>query len=313
MNRMKRIIILSCVVLGLLLSCKDQQSTAEQQQKNSKEKVSAVLKVAVTPTLDGLPLFVAHQKKLFLQHGLVVRLNMFQAQMDQDTALLGGSVDGAVTDLVRAERLQQHDSLPLHYLTSTNASWQMLTHKMTRIKSVHQMEDKMMAMTRYSATDLLADMVIDEAAVDSDKVFKIQINDVAIRLGMLKGGIMDAMFLPEPQATEARLLESTVLMDTEERNIRLGVIAFRKDLSDDTHRKGQLAAFAEAYNEACDSINKKGLNSYRDLIVEYCGTTKKVVEALPKSIHYGHVKAPREIDLNRAKTWLETINKKERR
>ena len=40
---------------------------------------------------------------------------------------------------------------------------------------------------------------------DAEEVFKVQINDVALRLQMLLNNEMDAMLLTEPQATTARI------------------------------------------------------------------------------------------------------------
>ena len=59
----------------------------------------------------------------------------------------------------------------------------------------------MLAMTRYSATDLLADYAVDSAKLKSEQVFKIQVNDVNIRLKMLLNNEIDAVLLTEPQAT----------------------------------------------------------------------------------------------------------------
>ncbi|MDD2219578.1 MAG: hypothetical protein PHS63_05775, partial [Desulfoplanes sp.] len=55
-----------------------------------------------------------------------------------------------------------------------------------------------------------------------------QINDVNIRLKMLVNNEMDAIVIPEPQATTARLLKNSVLMDSRDKDFHSGVIAFRE-------------------------------------------------------------------------------------
>ena len=117
---------------------------------------------------------------------------------------------------------------------------------------------------------------------------------------MLINNEMDAMWLPEPQATTARLAKHPVMMDTKQKDIRLGVIAFREKALKDKRRQQQLNAFVKAYNRACDSINHYGLKEYADLIKKYCHTDDKTVEALPK-MTFPHAAPPRAVDLERAK------------
>ena len=82
-------------------------------------------------------------------------------------------------------------------------------------------------MARYSATDYLTDLAIDSGKPKYD-VYRVQINDVQIRLRMLLNNEMDAMLLPEPQATKARLEQHVLLMDSRDKNLQLGAIAFRQ-------------------------------------------------------------------------------------
>src|SRR3712207_8430211 len=54
-----------------------------------------------------------------------VHLRFFNAQMDCDTAIAGGGIEGYVTDLVRVQRLSKR-GVSLEYVTATNASWQLI-------------------------------------------------------------------------------------------------------------------------------------------------------------------------------------------
>lgn len=293
------------MVVVFLMAC---GTDAGQQQRRTNEgydaEDSTLLRVAVTPTLDCLPLYLAEKNGFFQQQGVTVVLRRYQAQMDQDTAMERGRAELFMTDLVRAERMQQR-GLPLQYLTSTNLGWQLYTSKLARIKRLEQLDDKMLAMTRYSGTALLADYAVDSARLGSERVFRIQVNDVGVRLNMLEGGIMDALLLPEPQATQARLLGCPMLLDSRQLDICLGVMAARKDMMTDSLRHAQVEAFLNAYNMACDSINKYGVESYRHLIVENCGVTSTTADSLPMPLHFEHVQPPRPADVERAKAWLE--------
>jgi NitT/TauT family transport system substrate-binding protein len=220
--------------------------------------------------------------------------------MDCDTALIGGSIEGAITDLVRAERMQAHGTR-LQYVAATNTYWQLITNRLARIKELNQLSDKMIAMTRYSATDYLATLAIDSGKPKYD-VYRVQINDVVLRLHMLLNNEMDAMLLTEPQATTARIYHNPVLMDSRDKNIHFGVLAFTATSLKDKRRKAQLKTFIAAYNMACDSLNKNGLQHYSKLIQEYCAADDKTIKALPK-MKFEHAAPPRNKDINRAKKY----------
>ena len=275
-----------------------QRRLSREQRKALLRADSAALKIATTPTMDCLPLFVAVADSCFKQAGVDVHLRQCNAQIDGDTLIANGYVEGVVSDLVRTERLRRMGT-PLQYVAATNASWQLVANRTARVKSVAQLAEKMIAMTRFSATDYLADLAVREAKPKGD-VFRIQVNDVQTRLRMLLNNEMDAMLLPEPQATTARLWKNTVLLDTKSKDIRLGVIAFSEKAMKDADRKRQLSLFIKVYNQMCDSINKNGVRHYAPVIAKYMGADEKTINALP-NMKYPHASAPRQADLERAK------------
>lgn len=299
---MKKIVSYLLTIAFLAASCgpsyEETKRLTRAQRAQLKRQDSLALKVAVLPTLDCLPIYLAKDHLFFDTLKTDVRLRLYNAQMDCDTALAGGSIEGSITDLIRAERLQAKGT-PLRYVAATNTHWQLISNRTARVKEPKQLGDKMVAMTRYSATDYLTDLALDGVKT-SATVFRIQINDIPLRLRMLINNEMDAMWLPEPQATTARLAKHPVMMDTKTKDIRLGVIAFRERALADKRRQQQLDAFVKAYNRACDSINHFGLKHYGDLIKNYCKADDKTVEALPQ-IKFSHAVPPREADMERAK------------
>ena len=303
MKKILTIAIIACLLAACGQSYEETKRISRQQQRELARKDSAALKIAVMPTLDCLPMFVAEHYQLFdtLRGG--VRLKQFAAQMDCDTALERGRVEGAISDLVRAMRMERRGT-KIRYEAATNTRWQLVTNRNARVRQLKQLDDKMVAMTRYSATDLLTDRVVDSVKLDKDRVFKVQINDVHVRLLMLQNNEMDALWLTEPQATVARLMKHNVVYDTGKENVQLGVLAFREKEMQRQARAQQLQLFVKAYDQACDSINKYGVRHYRDLIVKRCKMKANMVDSLPDDIKYEHVRGPRERDVALAERWL---------
>lgn len=305
-----RIVYLFAIIAlsGLTLSCG--KSYEERKRLNRLERLrlaredSAAFKVAILPTLDCLPVFVAKRHQLYDTARIDLRLKAYSAQMDCDTALMNGRVEAGFSDLVRMENMRTRGT-ELHCLTATQAYWQLIGNRLARIRQLKQMDDKMMAMTRHSATDLLGDLAVDSARLKTERVFRVQINDVRLRLKMLENNEMDVMWLTEPQATAARMRKHHVLADSRGADIRLGALAVRQDIMDDKTRRRQIEAFCKAYNDAADSINKYGWGTYADLIMKYCAVDKKVVAALPRNLKYEHIAPPRDADVERAKKYIQ--------
>lgn len=294
-------VFIACISV-VLIGCGD--SVAKQKRLSKAEKMradsidSASFRVGVLPTLDCLPVYVAKERKLFDSLGVDVHLRRYTAQMDCDTALERKRVIGSVSDLVRVNRLQNR-GIELVVPISTNTYWQLITNRRSRISDLKQLSDKMIAITRFSATDFLANLAIDSIKPKYD-VYRVQINDVNIRLKMLLNNEMDAVLLTEPQATLARLNGHKVLMDSRDKDLRLGCFAFRKKGLSEPNRTKQLDTFIKAYNMAVDSINRYGLAHYGDLIVKYCNSDVRMLAKLPK-IQYSKAASPRLRDLEKVK------------
>lgn len=289
----------------LLLAC---GNTYEEQKRLSRAERarlyradSLAFKVAVLPTLDCLPFYVAKERMMYDTTRLDLRLRRYTAQMDCDTALSGGSVEMAASDLVRLAFLQKR-KVQAQAWTSTGAYWQLIANRKARLRKSAQFGDKMVAMTRYSATDYLTDKFLEGAKTTAD-VFRVQVNDVNVRLDMLLNNAMDAMWLTEPQATVAREAGNNVVADSRKMNANLGIFAIRSDRTADSHRKMQMAELRKAYNRACDSINAFGIGRYGDVISKYYRGRPLKTAALPK-MNFKHVAEPTDADSRAAAIFI---------
>ena len=294
--------LLCLVVASCGKSYEEQRRISRAEKARLAREDSLALKVGVVPTLDGLPLFVAKDRHFFDSLGVDVRLKAYDSHIDCDQAMSEKKVEGGMTDVVRGERMRRK-GLTLRYVAATNAYWQFISNRLSRISELKQMEDKMVAMTRFSATALLTDLALDSVRMKPETVFPVQINDPNVRLHMLLNNEMDAMLATEPQATAARLMKNAVHMDSRDKDLRLGVVAFREGALRDNHRTGQLKAFVKAYNMACDSINRYGRQHYADIIKKYTKADDRTVAALPQ-LKFPVAAAPRQKDIDRANRWL---------
>ena len=301
---MKRINYLLILAVLTLVSCgksdKELQAERQAQKLAEREAYQKAYKIAVMPTMDCLPVYLLKDSLLYDTAKVDIRLCWFNAQMDCDTAMIGGSVQAAFSDLVRTERLKHRNKVLMHYLTDTNLNWQLIADKDSKLKQLSDLSDKIVAMTRFSGTDLLTDMAVKKAK-PKYQVFRVQVNDVLVRLAMLQNHEIDAYWFAEPQITKALSADNNSLFNSEDAGVRLGVVA----IMDKVRRQDEEAAFAAAYDKAVEQINKNGVKYYSALIQKYMKVDESVVRALP-DIKYTKIGPPRKADLLMARNFLSS-------
>ena len=84
----------------------------------------------------------------------------------------------------------------------------------------------------------------------------------------------------------------------------MGVVAFRNKSLSDKRRQEQLKVFCQAWNQACDSLNKYGVEKYSFYVAKYCSVKKEEADSLPKHV-FTHMGAPREDYVERAAKFVE--------
>lgn len=301
---MKRINYLLILAVLTFVSCgksdKEMQAERQAQKVAEREAYQKAYKIAVMPTMDCLPAYLLKDSLLYDTAKVDIRLCRFNAQMDCDTAMIGGSVQVAFSDLIRTERLKHRNKVLMHYLTDTNLNWQLIADKDSKLKQLSDLSDKIVAMTRFSGTDLLTDMAVKKAK-PKYQVFRVQVNDVLVRLAMLQNHEIDAYWFAEPQITKALSADNNSLFNSEDAGVHLGVVA----IMDKVRRQDEEAAFAEAYDKAVEQINKNGVKYYSALIQKYMKVDESVVRALP-DIKYTKIGPPRKADLLMARNFLSS-------
>ncbi|MBR6032955.1 MAG: ABC transporter substrate-binding protein [Bacteroidaceae bacterium] len=245
-------ILLAIIATIMLASCSERQE-ATQSEADSTGIDTTILRVAVMPTMSCLPVYYAERSGLADSLGLDIELLRYQAQLDIDTAIIGGHVDIAFTDLIRTVRLSKQ--VALTPFASCDEPLSLISLKTKRVKRINQMKEQMIAISRLSATDYWCDHVLDSTRTSYDDIYRPQINDVRLRAEMLRQGLIDAAMLGEPFATWMMMLG-------------------HKRLFLSGGKQPQLYAWA-----ACSSATKQQQQAFRKLLDEAIGQLDKESEA----------------------------------
>ena len=278
---MKRIlyIILPFVIAGLF-SCNDSKDDSVVEYD------STALHVALVPTMDNLPLYYAKETGIYDSIGLNVELLTYSSAMDCDTAFTNGEADGVVSDIVKANIWRSRgDSVKVVMRTDLNL-FLMSTHS-SRIKSVNNIKEKIMAITRNSALDYMADKVMEHIKLPLLQLNKPQINDIALRCKMTDQNQYDGAFLPEPYAMEAENNGAHRLISSSELIGNLSAVIFHDSIvakrNDDIHK------LVEGYDIAVNRLNVLNERGDKDMI--YTIKTKFISEIPDTILSYPVFKA----------------------
>ncbi|MEG1580265.1 MAG: ABC transporter substrate-binding protein [Bacteroidaceae bacterium] len=298
-------IILLFITSVLLLGCQG-QTEQKTEAKKTKAQDSLALKVALLPTLDCLPFFVAQDLGLYDSLKLDVRLVVKDSQMDCEEAYLEKKVDGFCTDLMRASLLQNNKK-EIRVLSSLNSEYQLVSSKMLRIKKLSQLKDRMIVIARHSVTDFLSDEIVTSIKMKKDAIYRPQINSVSIRMNMLNNNQIDAAILPQPQAQLAIMQGGRLLYKSKKDQTNFSAIAFSCKAITNSYRKTQIKSLLEGYNLAVHRINKNKNLCDSILLKRYQiqpQDIKKIVLPLYKTAF-----RPSPSQIEKSVKWLRSRNK----
>ena len=286
----------------LLVSCHTAPGPSPEELAR---RDSAALHVALMPVAECLPFYIAQRAGIYERLGLDLRIQTLQAQLDTDTALLRRRAELVYSDLVRAMMMQQDDTFDLRAVAAVDAPLQLVTARRGRVRKLGQLKERMVAVSRHSMTDYWSDRLTDTASMAQTDIFRPQINDVRIRTDMLCNGTMDAAFLPEPYATEARLRGNMTNFTTQGLHPQLAAFLIPTWVTRDTSRIRQLRLLFQGYAEAAALRD-----SLPPLLRQLCLVPDTLADTLARSLpRPGALRRPSETDAAAALRWLASRGK----
>lgn len=297
---MKKVFLLLIVAVSLA-AC--QKSHEKQPEKKALPKDSVALTVALMPTTDCLPFYYAKEQGIYDSLNANIQILSFMAQMDCDTAFCRKHADVTYTDLIRAALLQSKDTA-LNVIMQTEGSHELITAFSKRIKSPKQLKEKMVGMARHSITDYLCSEIVKKGNFSPDELYKPQINDIALRAAMVQNATIDAAFLPEPYATQARLLKNRSIYSTRKENIHLMAMMANWKAQKDPQKAELLQKLIRGYNLAVKELKDKEKQHTARNVFKSFGLKQNVLDSLqlPK---YKEASTPDPKQVEKAIEWLQ--------
>lgn len=229
----------------MLCSC---QCGSFDKEEDSRDSDSTVFHIAVLPISECEPFAVAQECGMFDSLGIAISLDTFYAAMDADTAFMNGDVQMLVADSLKAiylNKLISGDSITTVMTDSLHLS--LLTSSQSRIIKTSSLKEKIVAVTRNSIIDYLADRTMRQAQLKPEELNRPQINNIPLRANMLMLNQYDGAFLPEPFATECEEGGANRIARYDEQQFRL--LVKKSTMKTDRQTvEGIVAAYKKAKN-----------------------------------------------------------------
>jgi len=228
------------------------------------------LRVGLMPALNSAPLVVAERAGYFAREGVTVELVLFTSQLNRETALQAGAIDGTVSDLINAIQGWAR-GFPLRVTSASQGIFSLLAAPHTGPATL----DAWNAAGRAVSTGLLenstvyyvAERALERAGIDPGTIEPVPVAQVPARSELLLAGKVEAAVLPEPLATLAVARGARRLADSAPTDAASGVLLFRQRVIDE--RAADIRAFYRAYDRAAEELNARPA-AWRAAVVDAC-------------------------------------------
>src|SRR6056297_343227 len=257
------------IIIGLVLLILF--STAGCQEEENLEEIN----FGVMSDVGAVPFLIAEKEGFYEEGGVDVNITVFRSALDRDTALQTGNLDGAMADMLTI-LFYKESGMDFKMTSSTYGNYRLISSPNLNKKDFSALDSPQVGISSNTVIDFSTDLVISKLGMD-DKVEKVAIPQMPVRLEMLYENSLDGSTLPEPLAYTAKFQGGEVIGDTEELNLYPGIVIFSSDILDEQSQT--LVKFYEGYNMAVEYLNKTDKNEFYDYLVEELGFSENIKDS----------------------------------
>lgn len=257
-------ILYALLAITIFMSCSTKKSN-DKPIHAGKDTVN--LKIAVLPTTDCLPFYVAEDMNIYKKLGLNVEFINYKSILKCNDALEKGLIDGTFTTLPAAMYLKSTKGFDLKLVMRTEGDVDVIASRTKRIKKLSNMRERLVAITRHSTSDYLADEICSITKMPTFEILRPQINDIIIRRQMLASNQVDAVIIPRPHSEYLLQTGNVKVFSTQNSGIKFGCLAIADTVI--KKKSKQIELLIKGYEQAAKEINRNRKCADTTLIRQY--------------------------------------------
>ena len=224
------------------------------------DKQPVLLKIAVLPIVDSLPMYVAEKEGLFGKHNIRVEFIQVASAPERDQLIAAGQADGMINETLSAlvfNRETTQVQIVRYALKPTSESphFFILASGMSNITTPDQLKQVEIGVSQGTIIEYVTDRVLEANGLAPTDIITISVPKMSDRSALLASGELKAAVLPDPLATLAIIAGAKIVAsDAEYPQYGYSVYSFStKTLKD---HPGSVKSFISAIDDAVGLINK---------------------------------------------------------
>lgn len=215
---------------------------------------AGILKIAVLPIIDTLPMYVAQQEGLFAKHDVNVEFVPVASAPERDQLLAAGGADGTINEtlavmLFNKENIQMQVVRYALRPTASNGHFFILASAQSGIDTLNELKGVEIGVSQGTVIEYVTERLLQAEGFTSEEIKTVAVPKIPDRMALLASGELSAGVMPDPLASLVVGQGGVVVTDDSSHpEYGFSVISFRKDVIDKNPEavKSFLAAIEEA-------------------------------------------------------------------
>lgn len=267
----------------------------------------AVLRIAVLPIIDTLPMYVAQQEGLFARHGVEVEFIPVASAPERDQILAAKQADGTINETLAVMAFNK-ESIQMQVVryalrpTAGHGHFFVIAAGQSGINSVDGLRGVEIGVSQGTVIEYVTERLLQEADFAADEIKTIAVPKIPDRMALLASGELKAGVLPDPLAALVVGQGGVIVIDDSKYpEYGFSVISFRKEVIDANPEA--VKGFLAAIEEATALINADSAK-YKNVLSEQKLVPAPLLENYEAPI-FPAAGVPTEAEWNDALNWLE--------
>lgn len=265
----RRIVLLIPILLALVATaCGGAGPTSTEPRPPEQAEI---LKIAVIPVIDTLPLHVAEQNGFFEQAGVAVELVPVKSAQERDTLMQTGQVDSMLTDLLSPVLFNQREAQIMVVRTARKVYpgsplFSILAQPGSDVSSPLDLAGVEIGTAQNTVIAYITDRMLENAGLTAEQIASQEVSAIPVRFELLINGEIPAATLPDPLASGAVAAGAVrVVDDTSVPELSQSILAF--DTGTLEAQPEAVRRFLAAWEMAVEELNNNP-EKYNDLLIE---------------------------------------------
>ena len=225
----------------------------------SKPAEMPVLKIAVLPIIDALPMYAAQQEGLFEKNGVQVEFIPVASAPERDQLIVSKQADGMINETISTfffnkEKTQVQIVRYALRPTENAAHFFILSSAISGLTTPDELRGVDIGVSQGTIIEYVTYRLLEQNGFNPAEIKTIAVPRMPDRMALLNSGELSAAVLPDPLATLAIQQGARIVLDDLKfPQYGFSVISFRKDVIDSDPQS--IRAFMISIEEATQLIN----------------------------------------------------------